>query len=133
MNTIPVEYILAFQEKLGDVVSQALDIDNQIIGGIMAAALYELELQISAAVAGNALGIPHELAIAYFISGEAIRYERSINKLSLMLSSKKRKAYETHRMLIDFVAPIAREVTDKSISERFFALMIEDIKRTQQR
>ena len=92
-------------------------------------ALYSIELQISAAYAGKTLDIPHELAIAYFISAEAMRYERSINKLSLVFSSEKRKLYQTHRKLMELALPIMQEEPDKGLSKRFLPLMMEDLQR----
>jgi hypothetical protein len=129
MDHASVEYITTFQAKLGDAVSQALDLGNPMIGGLKAMGLYSIELQISAAYAGESLGIPHELAAAYFISAEAMRYESGINKLSLAFSSGKRKLYETHRKLMMFALPIMQAAPDKALAQRFLPLMMEDLQR----
>lgn len=132
--TIPsVAYANEFQAKLADAVSQALELDNPMIGGLKAFALYSADLQLAATMAAHSLEIPQELAIAYLISAEAIRFDQGNSKLSLAFSSDKRRTFETHRKLMEFAGPFVRMIPDKTLFNTFLGVMLQNLKGGRQK
>lgn len=127
--TIPsVEYVNEFQAKLADAVSQALGLNNPIIGGLKAFELYSTELQLATTFAAYSMDIPQELAIAYLFSAEAIRFDQANSKLSLAISAEKRRVFEMHLKLAEFAKPFVRVVPDKTLFNTFLGVVLQNLK-----
>lgn len=124
-----IEYCQILQSKLDDAVAQALEVDP-IMGGLKAMSLYSTELQLAAAAVGHKLGLPHELAIAYLVSAEAISFEKRSRTMRFFMRSGERQLYKTHETLMKFVWPIITEMSNDTLSERFFSELTSEMERT---
>lgn len=119
--------VMQFQEALSDIVSRALGLGDPIFGGIEATSLYSVDLQVSAAIAASNLDIEPQLAVAYLIYAEAVRYEGTINKLTLVTSKEKRRLYAKHRKLVEFIVPIVKEAPDNEQSDKFLEHVVQNL------
>jgi hypothetical protein len=124
-----VEYAQVFQAKLDDAVSQALDVDP-MIGGLRVMSLYPTEVQMAAAAAGHKVGIPHELAIAFLVSAEAISFEKRSRRIKLFMKQSDRQKYKAHEKLMKFVWPVVEEMSTDALSERFFSELTREMSQT---
>ena len=124
-----VAYVRKFTTNLGEIVNQALEINNLIIAHVKVSALYPSELLVEAASVGFEMNLPVDAAIAYLVIAEGMRFERSHNRFSLGLSPTVRKKHNEHLALARQVDPLIHPFKGTKIGHEFMERLVKGMSR----
>lgn len=116
--------ISEFEGKLGDIVSQALNINSPEIGYLKACALYSTATRLHAFRASRELNIPQELAIAYMALMVGAGIQSNTGHLKQIFSKSTKNLLNEHRAVIQQTEWIANALGDKNTAEEFSQLLL---------